>query len=454
MKKLYLFLLSFMASLMLLVGMLSVVMPHSKDNGAGDKITPRPALSWAKVMDGSFMTEMEEHYADTFPFHSELLSANRALNQFYYFSVGENNYLIIDFNGGVEQGGSQTNPIDPVDPDDNPDPVTPSVDPVVPDEPDAKPPQIDEPDENEVVSTGNMIFVGNRAMDVPYAVNDAIVKYGQTISQIAEAMGDDIRVISLVTPNAAQFYTPKSLHTGSRDQKAMIEKCYANMSDKVITVDAYSPIAAHVDEYLYFRTDHHWTQLGAYYAYTGFCKALGYTAPAITDYESGTHENLVGSYYTWSKNYPQSKLLKDNPDTLTYYLPRYNTKTTCYQVSNLNYGYSMPIIDTNFPKNYLGKYICFLGGDFAITVVESEAEGGTIMVLKESYGNAFIPFLAEHYSKIIAIDPREFSGSGKPYLNIVQYAKENNVDDVLVMNYPFMINNNNYINMLKNILPQ
>ena len=307
MKKVYLFLLSFLGSLMLLIGMLSVVMPHDSNNGAGDSITPKPALTWAKVFDGTFMTEMEEHYADTFPFHSELLSANRALNQFYYFSVGENNYLIIDFNGGVEQGGNQPNPVDPDNQGETQDPVTP---PNVPDEPVVKPPQLEEPDEDEVISAGNIIFVGDRAMDVPYAVNDAIVKYGQTVSQIAELMGDDIRVISLITPNAAQFYTPKSLHTGSRDQKAMIEKCYANMSDKVITVDAYSPIAAHVDEYLYFRTDHHWTQLGAYYAYTGFCKALGYTAPAITDYESGVHENLVGSMYTCLRTTPKVSYLR------------------------------------------------------------------------------------------------------------------------------------------------
>ena len=59
------------------------------------------------------------------------------------------------------------------------------------------------------------------------------------------------------------------------------------------------------------------------------------------------------------------------------------------------------------------------------------------LMLKESYGNAFAPFLTSHYSKIIVVDPREFNRDGKPSLDLTQFAKEQGVDDLLVINYPY-----------------
>jgi len=67
------------------------------------------------------------------------------------------------------------------------------------------------------------------------------------------------------------------------------------------------------------------------------------------------------------------------------------------------------------------------------------------LMLKESYGNAFAPFLTSHYSKIIVVDPREFNRDGKPSLDLTQFAKDQGVNDLLVINYPYMINNSYYI---------
>ena len=66
---------------------------------------------------------------------------------------------------------------------------------------------------------------------------------------------------------------PESMHQGLNSQKDMIDYCYSQLNGSIITVDAYSKLRAHTDEYIFFRTDHHWTQLGAYYAYTAFCEA-------------------------------------------------------------------------------------------------------------------------------------------------------------------------------------
>ena len=94
------------------------------------------------------------------------------------------------------------------------------------------------------------------------------------------------------------------------------------MDDSVVTVDAYSELRKHTDRYIFFRTDHHWTQLGAYYAYTAFCQSTGLEPVPIEDFETGSFEGFVGSMYTYTSKYPQSSILRDNPDTLYYYVPK------------------------------------------------------------------------------------------------------------------------------------
>ena len=268
------------------------------------------------------------------------------------------------------------------------------------------------------------------------------------------ALGEDVKVISLVTPNAAQFYSPKDMHSGASDQKAMIELCYSNMDEDIITVDAFSKLKAHKDEYIYFRTDHHWTQLGAYYAYTAFCEAMGLEAVALEEFETGEYTGFLGSMYGWTSQYPQSDVLKNNPDTLTYYLPVVETSATYYADADLenSTAYPVSVVYRGITEDQSNKYLCFLGGDHPAAVVETDVDGPVCLVLKESYGNAFIPFLTSHYSKIIVIDPREFNHSSKPTLDLTAFAKEQGVDELLVINYPFMVSSETYVGHLNHLV--
>ena len=85
------------------------------------------------------------------------------------------------------------------------------------------------------------------------------------------------------------------ISNGKIDQKAMIELCYSKMNDKVLTVDAYSALEANKERDIYFRTDHHWTALGAYFAYTKFCEAADLEAIPLQRFESGKYDRFVGS---------------------------------------------------------------------------------------------------------------------------------------------------------------
>lgn len=430
MKKLYFVLLASLTGVLLTFGIWTVIQMGEPVAETKENRAERPVFTLVALSDGTYTAQLEDYYTDHFPLRDFFLDANRVMNKFYYFSPTKN-LLSIAYHGGAEQGGANIS-------------QTPAEE--------SKPP-VEQPAEADVTSVGTIIINGNRAMDIPTADNETIVRYAQSVNNIAEVMGEDVRVFSLVTPNSGEFYSPKSYHTGLHSQRAMINLCYRYMSDKVQTVDAYSALLDHADEYLFFRTDHHWTQKGAYYAYTAFCDAAGFTPPPLQSYESGTYERFVGSMYNYTAGYPQSKALQDEPDILQYYLPPVKTNVAYYPDARLQNGRKIPLIDTGLNPEIENKYLCYISGDTPICVIESEAEGGTCLVLKESYGNAFIPFLAQHYSKIIAIDPREFSGAGEPTIDLKAFAQAQGVDDVLVLNYPFMISNKAYIGYLDAMIP-
>ena len=315
-------------------------------------------------------------------------------------------------------------------------------------------PELDTPEESDASYAGSVVVVGDRAMEIPTRLDDLITSYAGAVGNLAAAMGPDVRTISLITPNGGEFYSPESLHTGEHSQKDMIDLCYSKMAPNIVTVDAYAKLRNHTDEYIYFRTDHHWTQLGAYYAYTAFCETAGFEAVPLEDFETGRYDNFVGSMYTFTKGYPQSDVLKNNPDYLDYYLPIYETHARYYADATLQNGVPVSVVYTKMDSAVDNKYLCFIGGDTPICIIESTAKGGTCLVLKESYGNALVPFLTSHYSKIIVVDPREFNRDGKPSLDLTQFAAEQAVDDLLVINYPYMINSKAYVRWLERLVGQ
>ena len=471
MKKIYRALTGVILAALLAIGLVSLFTTDTGETTSAKK----PQFSMQALLDGSFISDLERYYTQTFPMRGALLSANRWLNGFYYSSGGDDNVLVLDGNTGAEQGGEslarqeheQNGKTLENEPEsaqevsgttELPEAQTPT-EPTVSEESqpetgaEAGPmaqegdsvPELDNPDISEAQYAGNVVIVGDRAMEIPTATDSVIESYAETVNALADALGSDVRTISLVTPNGGEFYSPESMHEGLNSQKDMIDLCYSKMKKDIITVDAYSALRAHTDEYIFFRTDHHWTQLGAYYAYTAFCEAAGFEAVPLDDFETGRYDRFVGSMYTFTANYPQSQTLLDNPDYLEYYLPIATTHAKYYTDANLQNGVPVSVVYQHLDASVSNKYQCFIGGDTPVCVIETDVEGPVCLMLKESYGNAFAPFLTSHYSKIIVVDPREFNRDGKPSLDLKAFAKEQGVNDLLVLNYPYMINNSYYI---------
>ena len=148
MKKLTLTLLLILGGILLAAGICSLIFLQY------DRL---PSVTIPTLLDRSATTALEDAYGKQFPLREPLLAVNRTLNKFYYFSVGEDNLLAIDYQGGAEFGGERLQDLpEPVAQEPEPEPA-----------PEIKLPEIDLPEESDVAAFGTIIINGNRAMDIP-----------------------------------------------------------------------------------------------------------------------------------------------------------------------------------------------------------------------------------------------------------------------------------------------
>ncbi len=280
---------------------------------------------------------------------------------------------------------------------------------------------------------GIMLFGGNDKQGQRYA---------ELISAYKRELGDGVNVYNMVVPTSVEFYLPKKYAKYSNSEKREIEFIYSKLTDGVIPVDAYSVLEAHKDEYIYFRTDHHWSDLGAYYAYTAFCNAIGQTPPPLSDYTAKTKEELfVGSLF----GYTNDITLKNNPDTFTYYMTKSPFKGETYNYRTLTLTEANPIYHEYATGSAM--YGMFLGSDgIHVKITTSAGTGRKIVMFKESYGNAFAPYLIDSFDEIYVIDIRYF---GK---NAVQYIKDVGATDVLFINNVFAANTSKLIDGIERML--
>ena len=225
MKKIYTALLVLLVSVAMLVGLISLVDKDATESETENRrLATKPKFTISALMDGSYISELETYYSDTFPGREALLRANKVLNKFYYFSGSEENtMLVIDFDGDVAQGGEALQPTEPeadvpeISPVTDETPEQTETD--VPEVPETEePPVVEEPepepdyDNMEVTNAGSIIILGTSALDIPTGIDSIIESYAQAINNIQTALGSDYRMISLLTPNSGQFYSPTDKH--------------------------------------------------------------------------------------------------------------------------------------------------------------------------------------------------------------------------------------------------
>ena len=189
--------------------------------------------------------------------------------------------------------------------------------------------------------------------------------------------------------------------------------------------DVYTPLMEHKDEDLFYRTDHHWTSLGAYYGYTGLASALGYTPVPLTDYTP-----TVRSTEFYGTVFSSSGVRWVKPDTITTYVPDDGITVVSHTYDNS--GNPVEEQRALYVESFLSvkdKYSMFLGGNQSLGVVTNtnNPDGPKLLIIRDSYADSLVPFLTAHYSEIHLIDPRYY------HLSVKDYVEQNGIDQALVL---------------------
>lgn len=390
-------------------------------------LAAKPKFSLASLMDGKFAVEYENYYSDNFPARDFLIKANRKINEFFTrFSTGDDGDVIVsidrkdeDFVGeGIDLGNSQQP--DKEEKEKITVPVTP---------------------DDEVAVKGSIIVSSNRAMEIFTYSEKAAKNYTSILNNVANAMPQGVNFYSMIVPTSVEFYGTKTYREGSHSQYDAIENVYNMLNDSIIKIDAYSSIASKANEYIYFRTDHHWTARGAYYAYDAFCKAKGFTPPALSDFNVHYIENFIGSLYRST----QMSSLEKNPDYVECFELIVQAENIVYSFESMKDGVESYVIAKDVKGS--NKYLAFVAGDQPLEKISTSVKNGKkILVLKESYGNAFIPFLCNNYEEVYVVDPRKIN------MNLPEFVANNKIEDVLAMNYCFSFSNKTYCSALNALI--
>ncbi len=239
------------------------------------------------------------------------------------------------------------------------------------------------------------------------------------INSFAERTG--LPTALLLAPTAIAIY-PEKLPAGapSDDQLAAWQLVQSGLSDAVNIVGVWPLLLAHKNESIYFRTDHHWTMRGAYYAYAALMQQQAKTPVPLSDLQSTiVSNNFFGTHYA------KASLRHLQPDQIEVLQPQPAPVVTVhYPADNVTR-------DSLFDNAYLeqvDQYAYFLGGNHGLVQIHTAADNGrSLLVVKDSYAHAFIPFLTAHYEYIHVLDLRYFS------LSPSQYAAEQGCDEALFL---------------------
>lgn len=253
----------------------------------------------------------------------------------------------------------------------------------------------------------------------------------------------EVTVYSMVIPTSVDFYNPDEYSGYTELQKDKIEYIENELKNTGVTnIKVYETLSKHTNEDIYARTDHHWMPLGAYYAAQVFCKDAGVKAPDISKYRKETCGGYVGSMYYYSSDV---NLYNDPEQYTVYYSPNEDKLTTTYYDRYYSNGYESNLFLCNDASYY---YLSFLGSDDLIAHIKTNASTGrNLVVIKESYGNALIPFFTESFDNIYVLDLRYCE------VNAINFCKKVGATDLLFANCAYTVAGGNcdYFSYIRNI---
>ncbi len=227
----------------------------------------------------------------------------------------------------------------------------------------------------------------------------------QALSSFA-ARHTDIRQYALIAPTAVNTLSETLPgNAPAADQNRYLNELGSSMTSAGIQwIDVRETLNSHKDTQLYYHTDHHWTTQAAYFSYLTAAKVMN------LDTSVCTYEILPATKTFQGTLSAKSGFRSSAVDEIDVFLPK-NETTSPYVVNYLDDQVKSASFYATEKLSTRDKYAMFFNGNHAQMSI-SNAGGGDrkLLVLKDSYANCFLPFLAPHYKTILVVDPRYYYG--------------------------------------------
>ncbi|MEG0895560.1 MAG: DHHW family protein, partial [Oscillospiraceae bacterium] len=235
-------------------------------------------------------------------------------------------------------------------------------------------------------------------------------KYLENFLNKSKEMLGENHASAIIVPTASNILTDKlPAFATDFNQNILLDR---------MDFDARVPLNTHNQEYIYYKTDHHWTTLGAYYTYMDWADYMG-----ITPYDDYKKEMVSDKFY--GTLYSKARLVSTTADEMWRYIPNNNAEYT------VTYNLGERVENTLYNPEKLevrDKYSYFLNGNNPVVEIKSNNDKqGKLLIVKDSFAHSFAPFAVNDFAQVDMIDLR--------YLNysVVDYIKEHEITDVLVL---------------------
>ena len=267
-------------------------------------LTKFPTPTVSSLWDGQFFYDLSLWYSDTYPMRDGLIAVDQKIENAY--GITSSTMMV-----GSRQISDDIPDIEEEKTDDS-------------SEQPQEVEQISAPDSRAMESEiqkqiqQNLYVKDGAAYSLYYYSQAAADTYTAALNKAAAELEGKTNVYSILVPNnSGVMLSEEELEAlGGADQQQAI-RYYYSLTDGVKTVDTIDTLREHNDEYLYFRTDHHWTQLGAYYAYVEFCNVRGFEPVPLDQFDRKDYTGYLGTFYSNT----ESSALANNPDTVEAYIP-------------------------------------------------------------------------------------------------------------------------------------
>ena len=440
---------------LMLVGFLIPLRPENSERERR-KLHEFPPFSVQTLLDGSYFDEITAWYSDTFPGREDMLEISDRLDALH--GIGKNEVQLTQLSGAGNDNSELDALLEEAEAATSPAPAstsaptsTPTPSPVPSASPssgkkDSEAPRDEatetspEPEDADAVADPDAVienWTGLNGEEEAKMYGDLVVIDGNAVSrmgfdqvttdhhiQLMNQAGDalaakGIRFFNLPIPTSVSVLLSSEMleEIGAADQGKILRYMFAKENENVGKVNAFNNLLQHNTEYIYFHTDHHWTALGAYYAYQEFCAVAGFEPVPLSEFEEKNMGDFTGS---WAFSV-SAKMLE--PDEVIAYVPPGDIHM---EITGQPTATTVIIDESeNYPNM---KYNCFINGDNPLTVITNDdlPDAPDCLVIKDSFGNPFVVYLTQHYHKIYVLDYRT------NFTPVSKVAEEYGVQDVIL----------------------